>query len=139
MALTIIAIGKKHEDWVQVGIERYQKRLRAPMDVKWVLLPHSRFEGDRARQEESERIRARIPSDAYVLLLDERGVEFDSPKLARHLERVFAQGRGAVCKRRRRRGQRGRPGALRGAFRSRQRSGDGPLWGRSVHGARLAD
>lgn len=97
MALTIIAIGKKHEDWVQVGIERYQKRLRAPMDVNWVLLPHSRFEGDRARQEESERIRARIPSDAYVLLLDERGVEFDSPKLARHLERVFAQGKQVVC------------------------------------------
>lgn len=96
MTLTIIAVGKKHEDWVQAGIERYQKRLRAPMDVKWVLLPHSSLDGDRARQEESERILAKLSDGAHVVLLDERGTELDSPEVAQYLETMFTQGKQAV-------------------------------------------
>jgi len=86
MPLTIIAIGKKHEAWVAEGIERYQKRLKAPFLVEWVLLPHSSLDGARARQEESTRIISRLPADAYVVLLDERGKAFDSPGIARALK-----------------------------------------------------
>jgi len=82
MPLKILAIGKKHEAWVAEGIERYQKRLRAPFMLEWVLLPHSSFEGDRARQEESERILSRLQSDDVVILLDERGKLLDSPGLS---------------------------------------------------------
>ncbi len=82
MPLKIIAVGKKHEAWVAEGIERYQKRLRAPFMVEWVLLPHSSFEGDRARQEESERIQSRLNADDFVVLLDERGKLLDSPGLS---------------------------------------------------------
>lgn len=32
-----IAIGKKHESWVAEGIERYQKRLKKPWEMSWVL------------------------------------------------------------------------------------------------------
>ena len=86
MALTILAIGKKHEDWVADGIERYQKRLRAPFNVEWVLLPHSRFDGDKARQEESQAILNRLKPSDSVVLLDERGKLLDSPGLTRGLE-----------------------------------------------------
>ncbi len=79
MAIKIVAIGKKHESWVQEGIERYQKRLRSPYDIEWVLLPHSSMEGAAARQEESERIESRLADQSYVILLDERGVLLDSP------------------------------------------------------------
>lgn len=96
MTLTIIAVGKKHKDWVQAGIERYQKRLRAPMDVKWVLLPHSSLDGDRARLEESERILAKLSDGAHVVLLDERGTELDSTEVAQYLETMFTQGKHAV-------------------------------------------
>jgi len=82
MPLKIIAIGKKHESWLAEGVERYQKRLRAPFTVEWVLLPHSSLEGDRARQEESERIISRLKPDDYVILLDERGALLDSPRFA---------------------------------------------------------
>lgn len=82
MPIKIISVGKKHESWVSEGIERYQKRLRAPFSAEWVLLPHSSLEGDRARQEESERILTRLHSDDYVILLDERGKQLDSPELA---------------------------------------------------------
>lgn len=86
MSLTILAIGKKHESWVQEGIERYQKRLRAPFSAEWVLLPHSSYDADRARQEESERILSRLKPDAYVVLLDERGKLLDSPAISHLLE-----------------------------------------------------
>lgn len=79
MPIKIVAVGKKHESWVAEGIERYQKRLRTPFLVEWVLLSHSSLEGDRARQEESERILSRLGPDEYVVLLDERGKLVDSP------------------------------------------------------------
>ncbi len=82
MPLKVLTVGKKHESWVSEGIERYQKRLRTPFSFEWVLLPHSSLEGDRARQEESERILSRLGADDYVILLDEHGKALDSPGLS---------------------------------------------------------
>lgn len=87
MAIRVIAVGKKHESWVLEGIERYQKRLKRPFTVEWVLLPHSAREGHAARVEESERILSRIKPDEYVVLLDERGKLLDSPTLSKVLLR----------------------------------------------------
>lgn len=82
MSIKILAIGKKHESWVEEGILRYQKRLRKPFDVEWVLLPHSNYSDDRARQEESGRILNRLNDTDFVVLLDERGKNISSPALA---------------------------------------------------------
>lgn len=90
--IRIVAVGKKHEDWVLEGIERYQKRLRAPFDVKWDLLPHSTLEGPQARQKESEAILSRLNDDEFIVLLDETGKSYDSPTLSSQLESVFARG-----------------------------------------------
>ena len=93
MSVGILAVGKKHEPWVTDGIQRYEKRLRKPFDVSWQLLPHSSREGDAARAEESERILSRVDRDAYLVLLDERGRNVDSPTLARRLQGAFDAGR----------------------------------------------
>lgn len=82
MPIKILSVGKKHEAWVAEGIERYEKRLRSPFSVEWVLLPHSSLEGDRARSEESERILSRLNPNDYVVLLDERGKLVASPALS---------------------------------------------------------
>ena len=94
--ITIIAIGKKHESWISAGIERYEKRLKAPFDVKWVLLPHSNFEGDRARVEESERIRLRLNERSHVILLDERGRQRTSEALSSGLQKLFVDSKEIV-------------------------------------------
>ena len=86
MPLTILTIGKKHEDWVSVGIERYQKRLKSPFSVEWVLMAHSSLDGLRAREEESERLLSRLDAYDYIILLDERGKTLDSPALSALLE-----------------------------------------------------
>jgi 23S rRNA (pseudouridine1915-N3)-methyltransferase len=85
MPIRILAIGKRHESWVAEGIERYEKRLKKPFVCEWVFLPHSAREGVVARQEESERLLAKLSDDEYVILLDERGKIIDSPELARLL------------------------------------------------------
>lgn len=96
MSLRIFAIGKKHEVWVAEGIERYEKRLRAPWNTEWILLPHSSFEADRARQEESERILSRLKDDDFVILLDERGKNVDSPALSRLIHGELSRSRPVV-------------------------------------------
>lgn len=93
MSVRILAVGKKHEQWVTDGITRYEKRLRKPFDATWQLLPHSSREGDAARSEESERILSRVDRDAFLVLLDERGRNVDSPTLARRLQGAFDAGR----------------------------------------------
>ncbi|MBG6085165.1 23S rRNA (pseudouridine(1915)-N(3))-methyltransferase RlmH [Zhihengliuella flava] len=89
MALRILAIGKKHESWVAEGIERYGKRMKKPYDVAWQLLPHSARQEEAARAEESERLLAKISPQDYVVLLDERGHNIDSPALAARLQSQF--------------------------------------------------
>ena len=82
MTLKIIVIGKKHESWVIEGINRYQKRLKRPFDVEWVLLSHSARDGVVARQDESGRILSRLNANDYMVLLDERGKMVDSVALS---------------------------------------------------------
>ena len=79
MSLHILAIGKKHEDWVSEGIQRYQKRLKIPFIPEWILMAHSSFDGPVARQDESGRILSRIDAYDFIILLDERGKTVDSP------------------------------------------------------------
>ncbi|GAB3752796.1 23S rRNA (pseudouridine(1915)-N(3))-methyltransferase RlmH [Zhihengliuella somnathii] len=89
MAIRILAIGKKHEAWVGEGIDRYGKRMKKPYDVAWQLLPHSSRQEEAARAEESERLLAKISPQDYVVLLDERGRNIDSPALAARLQGQF--------------------------------------------------
>lgn len=85
MAVRILAVGKKHESWVNEGITRYEQRLQKPFAASWQLLPHSSRDGESARSEESERILAKLSPDEFVILLDERGKLLDSPALSRQL------------------------------------------------------
>lgn len=94
--IRVLAIGKKHESWVDEGIQRYEKRSSKPWDAEWVLLAHSSHEAERARQDESERILARLKSDDFVILLDERGKLLSSPQLASSIETQLASSRQIV-------------------------------------------
>ena len=96
MAITALAIGKKHESWVTDGIERYTKRLRKPFDLTWKLLPHSSREHDAARNEESARLLSSIKPADFVILLDERGTNLSSGELARKIQGQFDSGRSVV-------------------------------------------
>lgn len=89
MSIKVIAIGKKHESWIQEGLERYTKRCKKPYDVTWQLLPHSAQQQNQARSEESSRIMTKLSPQDHVVLLDERGTNLSSPGLAQHLQKQF--------------------------------------------------
>lgn len=93
MAIKIIAVGRKHEPWIVDGVERYQKRLKKPFDVEWVLLPPSPTIGIEARQDESRRISSKLPDDGYTVLLDERGELIDSVAASHSLLRPMESGK----------------------------------------------
>ena len=90
MTLRILAIGKKNDTWVAEGVNHYQKRLKKPYDIEWVLLPHSALQDEAARKDESESILSRVDNNDFVILLDERGKAIDSPALAGLLDSTFA-------------------------------------------------
>ena len=68
MKITILTIGKRHEPWVEPGIKRFLERLRAPFAAEMIILPHSGQIGDRARQDESERLMSRLKPHDFVIL-----------------------------------------------------------------------
>lgn len=83
--LKILAVGKRHDRNLVDAIEDYQKRLRAPFNVEWVLIQYSTKNGDEARQDESERLLEHIKPNDYVILLDERGDQLTSPAFSKLL------------------------------------------------------
>ena len=94
--MRIIAIGKKHEKWVSSGIELFEKRLKKAFDLKWDILPHSNFAKEKAREEETQRILAKIKPSDFVILLDERGKNISSPELAKMLSNGFVNSQNFV-------------------------------------------
>ena len=94
--MKIIAIGKKHEKWVLNGIELFEKRLKKPFDLKWDILPHSNFAEEKAREEETQRILAKIKLSDFVILLDERGKNISIPELAKMLSNGFVNSQNFV-------------------------------------------
>lgn len=96
MTIKVLAVGKKHESWVDEGISRYEKRLKKPFNLTWQLLNHSSRENDAARTEESARILAKIDDRDFVVLLDERGKNIDSPALANKLRSPIDSSRNVV-------------------------------------------
>ena len=94
--ITVVAIGKKHENWLVEGIERYEKRLKAPFNTKWVFLRSSSQKGTTASKEESESIINKLKPDDFVVLLDERGDMFDSPGLSKVLTTPLEQSKNVV-------------------------------------------
>ena len=94
--MKIIAIGKKHEKWVLNGIELFEKRLKKPFNLSWDILPHSNFAEEKAREEETHRILAKIKPSDFVILLDERGKNISSPEFAKMLSNGFVNSQNFV-------------------------------------------
>lgn len=94
--MKIIAIGKKHEKWFLNGIELFEKRLKKPFNLSWDILPHSNFAEEKSREEETQRILAKIKPSDFVILLDERGKNISSPELAKMLSNGFVNSQNFV-------------------------------------------
>jgi 23S rRNA (pseudouridine1915-N3)-methyltransferase len=97
MKLLIIAVGNRMPDWVGAATDEYMKRMGRDLALELVTLrPQARTGGvnaARAMAQEAERIRAAIPRQAHLVVMDERGDNVTTRELAQRLERWMQTGR----------------------------------------------
>ena len=86
MKLVLIAVGTKPPRWVVDGFAEYAKRFprQLPLELVEVRAEHRSGASsvDAMRAREAERILAAMPTGARLVLLDERGKDVDTAKLA---------------------------------------------------------
>lgn len=96
MKISVVAVGLKIPKWADEACEDYLHRF--PSDWK-VELKTVKAEDRNKRtipkvmQTEAERIRAALPKDAIKVIMDERGADPTSTKLAQQINRWSDQGR----------------------------------------------
>lgn len=95
MRLGILAVGHKLPDWVAKGCTEYIKRMprELPLSVAEIK-PEPR--GSKTREQllaaEKIRLQAALPGYARIVVLDERGTDLTTLKLAQRLEDWMGEG-----------------------------------------------
>lgn len=96
MKLRLICVGKLSADWQQQAAADYGARLKHYFPVEIVELKEEKGgrKGDTAGlvRREGERILKQIPAPARVVILDEKGANPTSEKLARQLQNEMLHG-----------------------------------------------
>lgn len=96
MKVELWATGKTDEKYLETGIAIFEKRLSHYLPFTLLILPDpktKRKEPATIREEEGKTVLAKLSQDDYLVLLDERGVEFTSPGFASWMEKRLAGGR----------------------------------------------
>ena len=95
MNITIIAVGKVKEFYLQGGIDEYAKRLSRYCKLEFIEVPDekapeslSRKEMNQVMDAEGKRILSKVPKDTYLIALDRRGVNMTSEELANKIEDI---------------------------------------------------
>ena len=78
----LISVGKRHDRDVASAIDEFTERLSREVETGWQLIKPSGADEPTARRLESTAVLTALKADDYVVLLDERGEQFDSPGFA---------------------------------------------------------
>ena len=96
MQLYVIAVGKRMPAWGREAYTEFNKRLPGELRLKLVEIPPvtrgKTVSRAKITAEEDRRIRAAIPADSRVIVLDEKGSQFDSRSLAKKISSWQQQG-----------------------------------------------
>lgn len=100
MKLRLVCVGKLSEAWLKQAAEEYAGRLRRHFSLEIVELKEEKGgRGDLPGllRREGERILDKIPEQAFVMVLDERGKQFGSEQLAEKLGEEMLHGGRPWC------------------------------------------
>ena len=97
MKIRVVWVGKNRDPWVKEVVAEYAGRIRryAPLELSEAR-DEKGAEAEDMRRRECERIEKMIPSDATLVLLDERGEQMDSPGLAAYIGKQRDTGTGEL-------------------------------------------
>ena len=97
MRLLIVAVGERMPGWVDEAFAEYARRMPRKARIELVEVRPERRGGTRTPAQcmaaEADRIRAAIPAQSRLIVLDERGMDVTTVQLSRHLGRWLEEGR----------------------------------------------
>ena len=91
----LLCIGHKAPSWVAEGEQGYAKRLRPGLDVQ-LLAPSKLSESGQRKEAEAKLVLAKLPKNAWLVALDEKGSAWSSRELSASYGRWLDQGRPIV-------------------------------------------
>ena len=88
--IVVLAIGKTDESWVQEGIDKYSKRLKHYISFEFVIITdlknRKNLSESQQKEQEGKLILKQVYNTDTLLLLDEKGKEFDSKSFSNFLQ-----------------------------------------------------
>lgn len=100
MQISIVAVGMRLPSWVNQGVNEYIKRF--PPEVKVNLVEVSPVKrnksapAERILKQEAEKIRAALPKDNYLIVLDEHGKSRRTTVFAQNMDSWMREGKNIV-------------------------------------------
>jgi len=86
MNIKLILVGKTTEDYLNIAINKYLKRLKFYVNFEMIIIPElknvKKINFEQQKEKEGKLILSKINKTDYVVLLDEKGKEFSSEKFA---------------------------------------------------------
>ena len=86
MKIIVLCVGTKMPEWVTAAVSTYQKRFPPEMKLVFTELAAAKRNGsgseEQAKELEGKHLLQALPKKAYVIALDEHGVELTSEQLS---------------------------------------------------------
>lgn len=91
MKIALLVIGKTDANYLNEGIEEYNKRLQHYIPFEMLIIPDLKktksLTIEQQKEKEGELIIKQLQTSDYVVLLDERGKEFSSMQFSNYIEK----------------------------------------------------
>jgi len=92
MKILIISFGKESDAQLVDAIDDFTNRLTHWTDIEWKVLPASRDEGEKGRQDEAVSLLRFVDDSDTLVALDERGKKMTSQKFSDFFDRLMVSG-----------------------------------------------
>lgn len=91
MKLLFISVGKSNENYIKEGVTDFTQRINKYFNCNWLIIPTPKNAASMPipdlKKAEADRILGIVQKDDFLVLLDEKGKQFNSPKLADFLQK----------------------------------------------------
>lgn len=91
MKITFVTVGKTEDAYLREGIDKYLKRLKHYTKLEIAEIPELKntkaLSEDQQKAKEAELILKKVGATDHLVLLDEKGMEFDSVKFADYINK----------------------------------------------------
>ncbi|HHY90435.1 MAG TPA: 23S rRNA (pseudouridine(1915)-N(3))-methyltransferase RlmH [Clostridiales bacterium] len=99
MNITVIAVGKIKEKYIQEGIKEFAKRLSRYCTLEIIEIDDekapenlSEREKEIVKEKEGNRIISKIPQNSFIISLEIKGEQLSSKELSKKLEKLMVSG-----------------------------------------------